>query len=149
MSRYDWSRLNHLQVGKYAEYLVKMEFVLFGFDVYTSEVDDRGIDFVLRKHPATYYDVQVKSVRGYNYVFFRKSAFDLRPNLLAALVIFVDGKPPELFLIRSEAWQSPDALLVYHDYKGLKSEPEFGINLSERNRELFGQYAFENVVVRL
>jgi hypothetical protein len=31
MDRYDWSRLNHLQFGRYAEYFVKMEFALYGF----------------------------------------------------------------------------------------------------------------------
>ena len=46
--RYDWARLNHLQVGRYAEYLAKMEFAMFGFDIYTTEVDDKGIDFVVR-----------------------------------------------------------------------------------------------------
>jgi len=44
MERYDWSCLNALQLGQYAEYLVKIEFTLFGFGVYTAEVDDRGID---------------------------------------------------------------------------------------------------------
>jgi hypothetical protein len=43
MQKYDWTRLNHLQVGKYAEYFVKMEFTLYGFDVYSREVDDRGV----------------------------------------------------------------------------------------------------------
>ncbi len=33
MEKYDWSRLNALQLGKYAEYYSKMEFTLFGFDV--------------------------------------------------------------------------------------------------------------------
>jgi hypothetical protein len=35
--RYDWARLNPLQVGRYAEYFTKMEFTLYGFEVYTSE----------------------------------------------------------------------------------------------------------------
>ena len=69
MGKYDWARLNHLQIGKYAEYFVKMEFTLHGFDVYTSEVDDRGIDFVIRKDRNFYYDIQVKSVRDLNYLF--------------------------------------------------------------------------------
>jgi len=35
-------------VGRYAEYYVKMEFTLHGFDVYSAaEVDDKGIDFVI------------------------------------------------------------------------------------------------------
>src|SRR3990170_2253645 len=49
MKKHAWSELNSLQIGKYAEYFVKMEFTQYGFDVYSSEVDDRGIDFVVRK----------------------------------------------------------------------------------------------------
>src|SRR5688500_13005008 len=97
--RWDWSRLNKLQVGRYAEYFVKMEFTLLGFDVYSSEVDDRGIDFVIRREPDRYYDVQVKSSRGLNYIFFHKSQFLLRENLLAAIVLFQDQRAPELYLL--------------------------------------------------
>ena len=67
-----WKHLNHLQIGKYAEYLVKMALVSHGFDVYSSEVDDRGIDFIVKKDQTTYFDIQVKSIRGKNYIFFPK-----------------------------------------------------------------------------
>jgi hypothetical protein len=46
-----------------------MQFVLLGYEVYSSEVDDRGIDFVLRRKPGLYWDVQVKSIRRKGYVF--------------------------------------------------------------------------------
>lgn len=46
MSSKKWSRLNHLQLGRYAEYYAKMEFTSYGFYVYASEVDDHGIDFI-------------------------------------------------------------------------------------------------------
>ena len=85
MEKHDWSRLTHLQVGRFAEYFVKMEFTLYGFDVYQAEVDDKGIDFVIRKGRDRYFDIQVKSIRGLNYVFFPKRCFELRENLLAAL----------------------------------------------------------------
>lgn len=58
-----WDKLNSLKVGRYAEYLIKMELTAQGCDVYTSEVDDRGIDFVIRKDYWHYYDIQVKSFR--------------------------------------------------------------------------------------
>lgn len=45
---YDWGKLNHLQLGRYAEYFVKMEFTRHGFDVYSAEVDGKGIDLVVR-----------------------------------------------------------------------------------------------------
>jgi len=77
MERFNWARLNHLQLGRYAEYLVKMEFTLWGFSVFTSEVDDRGIDFVVRTNDSRHYDVQVKSIRGLNYIFFPKHSFPI------------------------------------------------------------------------
>ena len=46
VNKYQWSRLSPLQVGRYAEYFVKMEFTLHGFAVYSAEVDDKGIDVV-------------------------------------------------------------------------------------------------------
>ena len=47
MPNLNWSKLNHLQLGKYAEYYAKMEFASYGYEVYTSEVDDHGVDFVV------------------------------------------------------------------------------------------------------
>ena len=61
----DWSTLNKQQIGKYGEYLTKMEFTKYGFDVYTAEVDDKGIDFVIRNSGDKYFDIQVKSIRRY------------------------------------------------------------------------------------
>lgn len=43
-----WSKLNSLQLGRYAEYYSKMEFASYGFEVYTSELDDHGIDFIVK-----------------------------------------------------------------------------------------------------
>jgi hypothetical protein len=96
---------------------VKMEFTKHGFAVYASEVDDKGIDFVVcTEKPRRHYDVQVKSVRGFNYVFFRKEHFDLGDNLYAALVILVEGEQPELYLVPSRARDEPNQLIVSRDY---------------------------------
>lgn len=157
MDRYDWSRLNRLQLGRYAEYLVKMEFTLFGFDVYTAEVDDKGIDFVVRKEYEDeegkvgyrYYDVQVKSVRGLSYIFFQKAKFAIRDNLLAAVVIFENSELPRIHLIRATAWKLPNALFVGRDYEGLESKPEWGLNLSRKNLPLLEPYEFDRVAWQL
>ena len=156
MERHVWSRLKPLQLGRYAEYLVKMEFTLHGFDVYTAEVDDKGIDFVIRRERiqgaevyVDYYDVQVKSVRKFNYVFFLKEKFALRDNLLAAIGLFEDGSLPQLYLIPATAWQRPNALFVDRNYEGLKSKPEWGLNLSRRNLALLEPHRFERTVGHL
>ena len=146
MERYDWSRLSSLQLGRYTEYFVKMEFTLYGFDVYTSEVDDRGIDFVIRKGYHRYYDIQVKSVYKSKYIFFPKHKFELRDNLFAAVVIFADCEAPRLFLIRATVWEQVNALIVSRDYEMKKSKPEWGLNLSRRNYDLLAEYSFEKVV---
>lgn len=109
--RYDWQQLKSLQLGRYAEYFAKMEFTLFGFDVYTAEVDDKGIDFVIRRGRDQHYDVQVKSVTADKggYIFLPKAKFaatrdDLCDNLLAAVVrwcsSFATSRPSCLSFLR-------------------------------------------------
>ena len=149
LNKYQWSRLNHLQVGRYAEYFTKMEFTLFGYEVYTSEVDDRGIDFVVRGTSGNYYEVQVKSLRGHGYIFFPKDRFTLSPNRLAAVVIFLNDQPPSLYLIPASAWRAPNELLVSRDYEGKKSEPEWGLNVSAKNMKLLEAYKFDSVIQTL
>ena len=153
MNRHDWAHLNHLQVGRYAEYLAKMEFTLHGFDVYGAEVDDKGIDFVIRRATDRFYDVQVKSLRpkkGASHAFLPKSTFELRDTQLAVLVLFEQEKPPELFLLPSLAWTKPSALLVSRDYEGsMKSRPEWGIQISGKARPLLNAFAFEKQVDKL
>ena len=81
MPRTIWSELNPLQLGKYAEYYAKMEFTSYGYDVYTSEVDDHGVDFVIKDSAGIVYEVQVKSVCKSKYVFIQmvmKNGLDSR-----------------------------------------------------------------------
>jgi hypothetical protein len=141
---YQWSKLTHLQVGRYAEYFVKMQFVLLGCDVYAAEVDERGIDFVLRKEPAHYWDVQVKSIRKTGYVFFPKAKFRIRANLLAAVVVFVDGREPDLFIIPATQWRTPNGVFVDRNYEGegLTSAPEYGLNLSKKGIKALEPFRF-------
>jgi len=149
LHRYDWSRLTHLQVGRYAEYFTKMEFTLYGFDVYTAEVDEHGIDFVIRTTDHRYYDVQVKSLRSLGYIFFPKHHFEPRPNLLAAVVLLLPSHAPELYLIPSTRWLESDGVFVERLYEGLKSRPEWGLNLSKRNLHVLDEFVFDRFVRQL
>lgn len=149
MQEYRWSSLTKLQIGRYAEYFVKMAFTLHSFDVYSAEVDDKGIDFVVRKSAERYYDVQVKSARGLAYIFFPKDKFVPRENLLAIIVRFEDGNEPALYLIPSTVWRRPNALFVSRDYESKNSKPEWGLNLSKRHFNLLQEYTFGNMVKNL
>ena len=93
--------------------------------------------------------MQVKAVRGLNYIFFLKNTFTLRTGLQAAVVVLNEDEPPALYLIPSKSWKEPNALLVSRDYEAKKSQPEWGINLSQKNMPLLEAYAFDWVVETL
>ena len=144
MPNLNWSELSPLQLGRYAEYYAKMEFASYGYEVYTSEVDDHGVDFVV-KVPGTakFYEVQVKSVRDYGYVFISKSKMPvLTAHRLVCHMHFIDGQLPDVFVIPATAWAEPNAVLVDRNYDkpGQTSNPEWGISLSKKNYDLLAPY---------
>jgi hypothetical protein len=150
MQRYLWSRLNNQQVGAYTEYFVKMELTMYGFQVYSTEVDDRGVDFVARHDSGPFIEVQVKSLRALGYVFMQKTKFVLSDSLYVALGLLFEGKPPDLYLIPSRVWDTPNTVFVSRDYgDGLKSKPEWGVNISQRNMAALAPHGFESAVQRL
>jgi hypothetical protein len=124
-----------------------MEFTMHGLDIYTPEVDDKGIDFIVRKGGDRYWEFQVKSVYKSSYIFFAKSKFDIsRNNLMAAVVVFTDNQAPSLYLLKGALWRAPNSLLVSRDYVGKKSPPEWGMQLSKKNEALLTPYTFDKVV---
>lgn len=149
----NWLKLNSHQIGRYAEYLSKMEFTKAGFDVYTSEVDDKGIDFIIRKSENEYYDIQSKSMRfpRTKYIFMQKSKFIPKNNLLLSLTIFEEKQAPIILIIPSLDWINKKHIaLVDRDYKDKKSKPEYGINITKSNiDELKKIYNFDKQILIL
>jgi hypothetical protein len=154
MSRFQWSALSKQQVGAYAEYFVKMELTMQGLNIYTPEVDDRGIDFVARLRPGRFIEIQVKSVRlgtkaPSGYVFMQKTKFLPDEYLHLALVLLKDGEEPRLYLIPSTVWRAPGSIFVDRPYMGLKSKPEWGVNISRRNMNGLAEYSFESTIAKI
>lgn len=152
MPNLNWSSLSPLQLGRYAEYYAKMEFASYGFDIYTSEVDDHGIDFVMEDNNGGFLQIQVKSIRAKGYVFVQKTKFDINnKNLYLALLIFNDGKLPEMFLIPTSAWKTATKVFTDKNYDkpGQKSLPEYGINISDKGMSELEKYKLENTLGQL
>ena len=146
MNRYQWSRLNKQQIGAYAEYFVKMELTMYGFQVYETEVDDRGIDFIARFESNSFVEIQVKSIRKLGYIFAQKDKFFLKENSFMALVIFSEGEPPSLYLLPATSWRMCNNLFVGRDYEGLKSKPEWGLNISKKNMPELEKFKFDQII---
>ena len=139
-----WSRLNHLQRGRYAEYYAKMEFTSYGYEVYTSEVDDHGVDFVA-KDPSSnkFLEIQVKSLMNNGYIFISESKMPvLSDSRLICYIRFVDNEEPKFFIIPSTVWNEPNEVFVYRKYDkpGQTSESEWGINISNKNLPIIEKY---------
>ena len=143
---FKFDNLNHLQIGRIGEYWVKIWLTLSDFDTYYNDVDDKGIDFILRLDNDKHIDIQVKTIRvnTAGYVFVSKEAWknELRENLYLALVLLENHKMPTIYFIPSTAWLTPNELLRDRDYdkEDQKSKPEWGVNISKKNMELLKQY---------
>lgn len=149
MPNNDWSLLNTLQLGRYAEYFAKMEFASYGLEIYSSEVDDHGVDFIVKDKNGRFCEVQVKSLRNKGYVFVQKSKFDIsNKNLYLTLLLFENGKSPDMYLIPSSVWEEPNEVFVDRNYDkpGQKSAPEYGINISLKNYDILDIFRFEEVI---
>lgn len=152
-ARWQWKSLSNAQAGRYGEYIAKLELTRMGLDVYTVDVDDHGIDFVVRSRDGKKYsDIQVKTVRGLSsYVFMSDDKFPLNDNFYVALVLLLDGSLPQCCLLPRSAWeQGHPEYLVHHDYIDRKSKPEYGINFSKHAVEaLIRDYSMEAVAAFL
>jgi len=146
MEKAIWSDLKPIQIGAFAEYLVKMELTKYkNLNVFTAEVDDRGIDFVLRyesdnKKIIKHFDVQVKSFRQEktSSVFIDKDKFYMNDSFFVALVRFMDNSPVEIFFIPAKTWLKENDLFKDRDYNkpGQTSTAEYGMNVSKKNHYL-------------
>ena len=56
---FTFNTLTHLQIGRIGEYWVKIWLTLSGFDTYYNDVDDKGIDFILRLDNDEHIDIKV------------------------------------------------------------------------------------------
>jgi hypothetical protein len=141
--RHQWSTLNKQQKGSFGEHFAKMEFAMYGFLVFTAEVDDRGIDFVARNDQGKHYDVQVKTITGRNYTYIKKSKFS--ESLLICLVVLTEGAPPDIYLLRGSDWDKDSTGLLSLNSFPNATEPEYGIQITKARRAAIEQYRFENV----
>lgn len=127
----NFASLGRQQVGRIAEYLARIAFTQRGYTVFTPDVDDSGVDLLIYRADVGYTRIQVKSLRRNGYVFMRKRYFQPATDLALCLILFSTGEP-EILLIPSLRWERPCPVFVARDYEGLKSEPEFGVNVSAK-----------------
>jgi len=127
-----------------------MEFTLHGVDIYTPEIDDKGIDLVARTRGGQYWEIQVKSVFRSSKVYLDGSRFKIdQPNLLVALVRLIQDEAPKAYLLKSSLWKETNSLFRRYDTISETRDGEYGIQIGKKNESLLSPYSFDKVVVTL
>ena len=146
MPNLKWSEISHLQLGKIAEYYAQTEFLSYGFEVYDTVVDDRGIDFIARKNDE-FFEIQVKAVRNYNYTFIPESKMPCLSNTrLVCYMNFIDNETPVVYVIPAMAWRNPNEVFTHKTYE---NSVEYGINISKKHSHILDDYIAQNVFCRM
>lgn len=150
MYNLNWSRkeLTKQRLGTFGEYYAKMTLASYGMSIYTSEVDDHGIDFVAETKKG-FIKFQVKTVRqSTNYVFMLEDHFNIEDEtLFLFLSILIDGEHPVSYIIPATVWgDTSKGVFVHRTYEGKKSKPEYGINLSKKNIPILDDYLLEKMI---
>jgi hypothetical protein len=151
----DERKTGGLKRGLFAEYYAAMQLMLHGFEVYKTLVDDRGIDYIVRKPEeekmGVFYEIQVKSVTpsktGTTNIKIDRDKFDITNKQLYLLAMqWVDGEDPEMYIIPATRWAKPDT--IFYDSGEEKDEPQYGLRLY-KNRDSLQEYKLENYIDKI
>lgn len=153
MANQAWSELSSLQLGRVAERYAIIEFMSRGYDVFTPEVDDHGVDFIAKsKASGKLYEIQVKAIRKCSYTFIRKDKMPLDGQRLICYLRFEDGEEPSIYIIPATCWRESgiDGALVARDYNlpDNKSKPEYGIRGAKKYLEELARFRADNFFSR-
>jgi len=125
-----------------------MAFTLEGFEVYNSEYDDRGVDFVVRNNSSNFFLVQVKATDNTVNPFIRESKFDAGRDFLFCAVRMVEERPLTLYLARGSDWFAEyDCLHINADGGALG--PYYEMRFASKYNNELTQFEFANYVERI
>lgn len=152
-SRYQWSKLSGLQLGRYAEHWAKLRLIEAGYEVYSTEVDDRGIDLLVRIGAGRCLEIQVKAVRNRNLTFIQKKHLGgspaeierrLRSGYCMVFMLFEDGVEPEVYLIPGYAWLTPNAGIYDNAAGDRQYGPCLEIRSAKKNQPYLEPYRLDD-----
>ncbi len=143
-----YKHLNNVQKGSFAEAYAKMAFTLEGFEVYTTDYDDRGIDFVIRSAAGGFFSVQVKATGASANPFVYADKFQAALDFLFCAVRLIEGETPEIYLARGTDWDQEKEALHYNPGGG-DAGAYYELRFSGRHSTSLQRHRFENYVAQL
>lgn len=146
----EWSNLNTAELGKYSKVYIKEKFKEMGFNIIECVNASQNIDFYIKNDDKTY-KFKVKSLRKPNtsYAFIPKDRFDVNDKSLFMVLVMFYKDYASIFIIPAQDWLNENRLLRNREYKGKKSKPEWGLNVSEKNMDLLDDYKLQNMLCKI
>jgi hypothetical protein len=140
--------LNNIQKGCFAEAFAKMAFTLEAFEVYDTEYDDRGIDFITRAPNGSFLSVQVKATDQASNPFIVESKFQKTPDFLLCAVRLIEGHRPAIYLARGSDWDDTLDCLGYNPNGGTTG-PYYEMRFAKKHSDAIELLSFTNYIHRL
>ena len=116
-------------IGEASENIVLGRLMLLGLDIYRPAADDKQIDAIIRVQKKTrtkYYEIQIKSVKGYNTITSVRNLHEKPKNYFIIIYYRHDKKSDEFYYLKIsqalELWTGPDC--EYQDIYFQKPERE-------------------------
>lgn len=119
-----------------------------------TELDKRQIAYT--EKGKSFYEINISTnkyilkCRTYNknYTFVSKSEIpNLADNIMTALVEWSNNKPTNVYLIPMIEWKNPqNTILKDKDYNGLQSQPEWGIDINQTNKEELNNFYIDKII---
>ncbi|NRA39111.1 MAG: hypothetical protein HRU15_13285 [Planctomycetes bacterium] len=149
MLKTSYSHLNTIQKGYFGEAYAKMAFTLEGFEVYSTEYDDRGIDFVVRNTSGKFFSIQAKSFGDNVNPFIYADKFQCSDDFIFCAVHLSEGQQASVYVACGNEWEDEDLTCLHHNPGGGKSGPYYEMRFAHSYVEQLKQFAFHKYTERI
>lgn len=145
----DLYSMSNAELGKYAKTFLRDRLKNLGVDLIDYKLD--GAD-ICAKIEGKYYKFKVKSIRKANtgYIKIKKKGLDIRDaSLFIATILFYNNGISKIFLIPVAELANENDLFRNRDYPKMKSSPEWGLNVTDKNMDILNQFELSKVLKKL
>lgn len=141
--------MSNIELSKYAKEFFKARLESLGFNLV--DINLGNVDACV-KTKDKYYKFKVKSIRkpSTGYIKIKKKDVDIDDeSLFISTILFYDTGISDIFLIPAADLENDNDLFRNRDYHNLKSTPEWGLNVTEKNMDILNQYKISKVLEKL
>lgn len=142
------------KIKKYAEHLMKIEFMKYRLDVFQNVCSSEGIDFLLKTKTGNYYEIslQVINLEKDRSIKIPKTeiGYELKDKYFIALVLFLKDMEPAIYLIPVKTFKIPNKIFIDNDQgERFRHLSNWEIKIFTRGIQELSEFAFNTMILQL